>query len=163
MKREVTFALIIWISIFAFLELGVRAYDLVRGARKADTVTTSNHVSIFSPHPYAVYVGNPGHDGHNAQGFRAANNRVYSGDPNAFTIACMGGSSTYGTQVPLEDSYPHQLELALAEDRVPAELDLVDLHLRPGVGLEAEAHPRATDLPLHDRHAGIRVALGGQS
>ncbi len=115
MKREVTFALILWISIFAFLELGVRAYDLVRGARKADKVTTSNHVSIFSPHPYAAYVGNPGHDGHNAQGFRAASDRVYSGDPDAFTIACMGGSSTYGTQVPLEDSYPHQLELALAE------------------------------------------------
>jgi len=114
MKREVTFALILWVSVFAILELSVRAYDLMRGARKEDRVTTSNHVSIFSPHPYAAYVGNPRHDGHNAQGYRAANDRMFTGDPEVFNIACLGGSSTYGTQVPLEDSYPHQLELALA-------------------------------------------------
>ncbi|MCZ6650412.1 MAG: SGNH/GDSL hydrolase family protein [Acidobacteria bacterium] len=114
MKREITFALIIWVSIFAFLELSVRAYGLVRGARNGDTVTTSNNVSIFSPHPYAAYVGNPEHDGHSAQGYRAANDRMYTGDPDTFNIACLGGSSTYGTQVPLEDTYPHQLELALA-------------------------------------------------
>ncbi len=45
MKREITFALIIWVSIFAFLELSVRAYGLVRGARNGDTVTTSNNGS----------------------------------------------------------------------------------------------------------------------
>jgi len=114
MKRKLVFSVLTWIGILLLLELGVRGYEAVREAGRADTGATPNHVSTFTPHPFLTYAGNPDYFDHNAQGFRAPKDLRYEPHPTTFRIACLGGSSTYDTRTSREESYPHQLELALA-------------------------------------------------
>jgi lysophospholipase L1-like esterase len=120
MSRKLTFTVLAWIGILVVLELGQRAYDVARDAARERTPATSNRVSTFLPHPFLTYAGNPAYFDHNAQGFRAPKDLRYEPHPTAFRIACLGGSSTYDTRTSREDSYPHQLELALVARSVAA-------------------------------------------
>jgi lysophospholipase L1-like esterase len=120
MIRKLTFALLAWLAIFFVLELGVRVYEAVRDAARPESAATSNRVSTFVSHPFLTYVGNPDYFDHNAQGFRAPKAVRYEPGAATLRIACLGGSSTYDTRTSREDSYPHQLELALAARGVRA-------------------------------------------
>jgi len=115
MKKNLTFTLIIWFSILAIFETGLRSYEYIKETRKAKSKYTFNAASIFVPHPFTAYAANPAHSDHNAQGYRAEKNKSYEGDSDSISIVCLGGSSTYGSRVFKEDSYPYLLEERLSK------------------------------------------------
>lgn len=113
-QKKLLYTLAAWLIVLLLLELGLRTYEIATGATQAQKAAASGRIARFIPHPYAAYAANPAHPEHNAQGFRAPHDLQYAPDPGALTIACMGGSSTYGTRVPPEDCYPRQLEVVLS-------------------------------------------------
>lgn len=114
-KMKLIYTLTIWVFVFALLEFGLRFHEYVEKSKKANAKSTYNPASIYVPHPFAAYALNPDHPDHNTQGYRANENRLYDADPDSTTIVCLGGSSTYGTRVFKEDSYPYLLEATLSE------------------------------------------------
>ena len=113
MTRKLAFTAAAWLGILIVLELGVRGYESMRDAARDGSAATPNRVSTFAPHPFLTYVGNPAYFDHNTQGFRAPKDLRYEVRADTLRIACLGGSSTYDTRTSREDSYPHQLEIAL--------------------------------------------------
>ena len=113
MKTNIIVAITACIIMAGFLEIGARLYDFVKDIDEERAKSTFNPASIFEPHPFSAYSANPQHLDHNAQGFRAEKEKLYTDDE--FNVVCLGGSSTYGTRVYLEDSYPYQLEQKLSE------------------------------------------------
>jgi hypothetical protein len=74
-------------------------------------------LSLYAPHRYLGFIpaprfrGGPNH--HDQRGFRGGSGPV-SKPPGEFRIACLGGSTTYGSTVPApEEAYPAQLEAEL--------------------------------------------------
>ncbi len=115
MKKNLAFTLIIWFSFFGIFEIGLRSYEYIKEFRKGKSKYIFNPASIFVPHPFIAYAPNPDHPDHTAQGYRAEKNRLYGSDSNSINIVSLGGSSTYGTRVFQEDSYPYLLEKELSK------------------------------------------------
>lgn len=74
-------------------------------------------LSLFVPHRYLGYVPAPGYrrgpNHHDARGFRGSAAPLPK-PPGEFRIACLGGSTTYGSTVDApEQAYPAQLEAEL--------------------------------------------------
>jgi GDSL-like lipase/acylhydrolase family protein len=74
-------------------------------------------LSLYVPHRYLGYVPAPGYrrdrNHHDALGFRGGSGPVPK-PPGEFRIACLGGSTTYGSTVEApEEAYPAQLEAEL--------------------------------------------------
>jgi lysophospholipase L1-like esterase len=105
-------------------EGAARVYDLVMARpRPVDVRFMSNPVTIMEPHPYISYVANPEYTEHNQQGFRGVDE--HTPDFQGYRIACLGGSSTYGTRVAGPDCYPRRLESLLA-DRTKYPVDVIN-------------------------------------
>jgi lysophospholipase L1-like esterase len=98
---------------FVFVEIGIRRYEHLTSPQQSKSKYTINVASIFVPHPFFTYAANPNHPDHSSQGFRG--DKVYSEDHKSFRVVCLGGSSTYGTRVFNEDSYPYQLQIELSK------------------------------------------------
>ncbi len=62
----------------------------------------------FASHPYLPYALNPAYPGHNALGFRGAAFEAKK-PAGVRRIACVGASTTYGSLVDPDDSYPAEL------------------------------------------------------
>jgi len=125
-KKKLLFTLIIWLVIFGLLEATARIYYWSKAERKARESEQYNRAAMFIPHPYCTYVGNPEYPGHTPQGFRGS--VVYGREHKAFRIVCLGGSSTYDTQVSEPDSYPRQLEGLLAKE-LPQGVEVINAGL----------------------------------
>ncbi|MFH2137408.1 MAG: SGNH/GDSL hydrolase family protein [Candidatus Omnitrophota bacterium] len=113
-KKSFVFITIVWFLILVIGEIGIRLHEHIKETKKVRTRVTYNPASMFIAHPFTAYAANPKHYDHNAQGFRAEKNILYAADPDSIKIVCLGGSSTYGTRVFKEDSYPRQLEKVLS-------------------------------------------------
>ena len=107
--KAIAFTQSIWLVLFLVVETGFRIHHYWQESRRADKIT--GRASIFVPHPFMNYVANPDHPEHTVQGFRGK--ELYSPDHDSLRIVALGGSSTYGTRVKLEDSYPYRLEQEL--------------------------------------------------
>ena len=114
MKRNVLFFLIVWLGIGCISEAGIRLYEFLGKSERPPSEYTSHRSAIFIPHPFQVYASNPDHSDHTLDGFRGENERPGPNNQDTFKIVCMGGSSTYGSRVFKEDSYPCQLGEALS-------------------------------------------------
>lgn len=73
--------------------------------------------SLYVPHRFLGYIPAPGYrrgpNHHDAKGYRGESGPVPK-PPGEFRIACLGGSTTYGSTVEApEQAYPAQLELEL--------------------------------------------------
>ena len=125
-RGGLTIALLATLLTFAFVEVAWRVYlfhfaserHLAKWGRFADLPP---ELSKYVPHPYLGYALNPlyrsrdGRHRHNALGFRGAE---FPRDkpPGVYRIACLGGSSTYDTEI--EDdglTFAAQLERVLHE------------------------------------------------
>ncbi len=115
MKQHLTFTLIAWLLIFSIFEGATRFYQHIAHTNQTTSKYTFNPTSMFIPHPFFSYAANPAHPDHNAQGYRADKTRLYEANADAINIACLGGSSTYGTRVYRENSYPQLLEELLSK------------------------------------------------
>lgn len=115
MQKKFAFTLIIWLIILAILETATRSFEYIRDAGLTEPTHTSDPAAIFSPHPFTTYAANLTHSNHNPQGFRAEKNKLYKTDSDSINIVSLGGSSTYGTRVYTEDSYPYLLEEILRQ------------------------------------------------
>src|SRR4029077_5502311 len=75
---------------------------------RVEQLTTHSPVrGRFASHPYLPFVLNPDFGGHNALGFRGGACEAKKA-PGVRRIACVGASTTYGSLVDPEDSYPAQ-------------------------------------------------------
>lgn len=122
--KKLAFTTVLWAIVFLVLEVGVRLYVAVASMNAPETAKTTNDAAAFVPHPFCVYVPNPEHRNHSEQGYRAARN--YEPDFDGLRIVTMGGSSTYGSQVKFEHSYPKLLEDKLAEANPNQRVEVVN-------------------------------------
>jgi lysophospholipase L1-like esterase len=81
--------------------------------RIAQLTTEDTTRGRFACYPYLPYVLNPGFPGHNALGFRGGPFEEKK-PAGVRRIACLGASTTYGSQRDEMDSYPADLEKLLA-------------------------------------------------
>jgi len=146
MKRKILFSVVVWGMLFGILEIVVRVHHAATGSGSERA-----RASTFVPNPFLVYAGNPEHTSHGPQGFRG--DAVYSPDHEAFRIVCLGGSSTYGTEVESGDSYPVRLEDELRA-RVGDGVEVVN------AGLAAYSTPNLiSQLSLRAAHLDPQLAL----
>jgi lysophospholipase L1-like esterase len=90
-------------------------------AERIELLTTHSSVrGRFASHPYLPFVLNPAFPGHNDSGFRGKPLAI-SKPPGVRRVACIGASTTYGTDVQAEEAYPAQLAVLLAEHHGPWE------------------------------------------
>lgn len=95
----------VFFGLFMAAEIAARVFDAYRGG----PVRNHGEESFFIPHPYLNYALNPEHPEHSAEGFRKPHIALPAKDTD-YLIFCMGGSSTYGTEVTKEEAYPAQLD-----------------------------------------------------
>ncbi len=124
-RRKIIYMLIIYTVVFGMLEIMTRIYFHRRDSIRAATVT-NNAQSFYESHPFMTYMPNPDHDTHTAGGFRGSETHVH--EKTGLRIACLGGSSTYGTQVPEASCYPRRLE-AILKERLEADIEVMNLGL----------------------------------
>lgn len=84
---------------------------------RARAVDDGRSVSLYVPHRYLGFVPSPGYrrgrNHHDLRGFRGGS-PTRAKEPGEFRIACLGGSTTYGSAVEApEEAYPAQLEAEL--------------------------------------------------
>jgi lysophospholipase L1-like esterase len=114
-RKKVVFALLPLLLLFSLLEVGVRLYRAYTlSADDGSSKYTRNIATLYQSHPFLTYCLNSQRPGCSEQGFR--DTRIFQNDFSGVRIACLGGSSTYGTCVGPADSYPAQLEQALARN-----------------------------------------------
>lgn len=109
-QRKMIFAAFSCVLFFAICEVCCRVYESLK-PEKTDLAFMSSPISIMRSHPYLAYETNPDYPQHNNLGFRGSIDlsQNYSG----LRIACIGGSTTYGTRVAEPDCYPRVLEKVL--------------------------------------------------
>ena len=117
MKRKLLFLAITWLGLFAGLELLVRVGIFVGSIgqepkQHLSGPTLDGKPLRYIPHPFFSYTLNPEHPEHSPQHFREAN--IFPPDHQTYRIVCLGGSSTYGTSVTRDQSYPQQLHQIIA-------------------------------------------------
>ncbi len=106
----------------------LRHYAAAGIANVCDPRTADQATWFFAPHHYLNYAPRPGwvsadgRDCANSSGFRGPREVALPKPPGTLRLAALGGSTTYSSVAAWQDSYPHQLELALKEK-----------HGRPGV------------------------------
>lgn len=106
-KRKMLFSAFSCMLFFIVCEVGCRVYESLK-PEKVDLAFMSSPVSIMRPHPYLAYETNPEYPQHNNLGFRGSMDHFE--DYAGLRIACIGGSTTYGTRVVEPDCYPRILE-----------------------------------------------------
>lgn len=116
--KRVALSLLTLGLVVGLLEGGIRLAHVVRDRVRGPKVSTTNSAGLFEPNAYLAYVANPSNPEHTRDGFRSPHEVSLAHE--GWRILCLGGSSTYGTRVREADSYPRQLERALAEDASPA-------------------------------------------
>ncbi len=105
-------------ALIAFAEICFNLYANMRFTQKGPVIAQE------LPHPYLTFSNNPAHPQINALGFRGPELAMPK-PAGRFRIACIGGSTTYGTRVnAYEDSYPSQLGRYLAEAK--RDVDIVN-------------------------------------
>ena len=117
-KKQILFLLIIFVFFSLMLEFSYRTYQYFRYGYRLFSFATDDQTNeagvagvttVAVTNPLLHYVLNPDKLSHTTDNFRVTGN-VELPD---YTVACMGGSSTYGISVSAEDSYPAQLQTYL--------------------------------------------------
>ena len=158
-------------------EVGLRIYahhfaPRHRAARWLRVGDLPAHALKYESHPYLCYSLNPdfrtddGLDRHNSLGFRGEEPTVAKA-PGRFRIVCVGGSSTYDTEIPdWRDAYPVQLERILRETHGRENVEVLNCGI-PGytsfeslINLEMRVLPLQPDLvvvyhAVNDVHARL--------
>jgi len=123
--------------LFGLLEAGLRFYfghfaSQEHVGRWVRLVDMPPEALRYRPHPYLCYCLNPdfrsddGLDRHNSLGFRG-DEFPRAKPPGAFRIACLGGSTTYDTDIPdFRNAYPAQLETVLRETYGRREVQVIN-------------------------------------
>lgn len=75
----------------------------------------------FRSHPTLPYVPTPGYPSHDARGFRGEGFDDVAPE-GRLRIACVGGSTTYGHDLPWREAWPAQLEALLREEGLDVEV-----------------------------------------
>ena len=128
----VTVALVALLGLLVVGELFARIKDGRAGVELADYLPRSDEErgnSMYLPHPSLGYVMRPGFERSsekprvqwtiNAHGFRG-DELVVPKPEGTFRVLCVGGSTTFGTGVRVdEDSYPARLQTILRENLPP--------------------------------------------
>ncbi|MEO0563291.1 MAG: hypothetical protein AAF125_14380, partial [Chloroflexota bacterium] len=89
----------------------------------AEEIAEANSTSIGMP--FVNFGGIPGKEGINALGFRGELVEVPKPD-ETYRILALGGSTTYGLDVPPEEAYPAQLERILREEYGYSNVEVVN-------------------------------------
>ncbi len=106
----------------AALEIGWRFYvanfgsEIQRALYLYSREEIAAKTSLFRALPFVNYGLSPAHHEVSAQGYRGPEVEIPK-PPDVFRIVSLGGSTTYGAFLDsYEKTYPHQLQLALADD-----------------------------------------------
>ena len=110
-----------WAALSALIligaEVAARVWIGVRAPEEALHAWGHSHLpraaSNYVPDPFTGFALNPDFSEHSEQGFRERD--VLPREHEGIRIVALGGSNTYGTQVPIDVSFPRLLELALHE------------------------------------------------
>lgn len=120
-RKEALFLLIVFLVFFHLLELGYRGYQWARygippigflATSDTEESVTAMQIMLAVGNPLLHYLPNPERPTHTDEFTRAT---PAVANPTA-TIACMGGSSTYGVSVSAESAYPARLQQELNEE-----------------------------------------------
>ncbi len=113
------------------LELALSAYFRAAGNReqKIMYLYTLEEIrglqSNIVPLPYISWAPDPAYDGHNALGYRGPEIAIPK-PAQVFRIVAMGGSTTYSTGTPAEESYPAFLEAILRGEYGYANIEVIN-------------------------------------
>jgi len=141
-------------------EIGFRVYVFhlaprYRVAKWARHHDMPPHALRYEPHPYFCYALNPrfrsddGRDRHGFPGFRGED-LAPKGD-GVYRIACVGGSSTYDTEIPdWRLAYPARLEEVLREEHGRGEIEVVNCGVPGYSTFESLVHLQFRVLPVVD-------------
>ena len=121
MRRKVLLAALSVLLTLMALEIGWRIYVANFGTERQRALylysraQIAAETSLFRALPFVNYGLSPAHDEVNAQGYRGPVVKIPK-PPGIFRIVSLGGSTTYGAFLDsYEKTYPHQLQLELAE------------------------------------------------
>lgn len=109
------------VATLALLEVGLRLYfthlgsELERIAYIYSRAEIDAHTASILPLPFVEYGLSPNYPDHNQLGYRGAEIEIPK-PPGVFRIVALGGSTTYGTTTPVDETYPYYLQQVLRED-----------------------------------------------
>ena len=126
-KRSIFSVFFILISlIFLEISCAVIVYFVISPAQQSHLEKIrQNPENYFIPHPYTLYMPNPGFKAygkpqHNSLGFRG---KEIDPPADKFRIFCLGGSTTYGwLEHDSDKTYPMQMAVALSGERKDLEV-----------------------------------------
>jgi GDSL-like Lipase/Acylhydrolase family len=97
---------------FYFTRFGTRE-DKIKYVYSLGEIQSQN--SNLVPMPYVNYLPSPGYPGHNRLGYRGPEIEIPKPE-GKFRIVALGGSTTYSSATPAEESYPAQLQNILRDE-----------------------------------------------
>ena len=123
-RKEVLLSLAVFLFLFIFLEFAFRFYLYNVDESKQALYLDKDQIRLdqrYSKHHYLAYFPTPNYvglegDKHNSLGYRGE--EITNPKPdNVFRIVALGGSTTYGSNVPsYTQTYPHLLEKKLQKE-----------------------------------------------
>ena len=133
MRRKLALVLLSVLLTFVALEFGWRAYVANYGTERQRVLYLYSRAeivaqtSLIRPLPFVTYGLSPDHKEINSLGYRGPEITVPK-PPNTYRIVSLGGSTTYGYFLDSYDkAYPHQLQLALADEYGLENIEVVNV------------------------------------